>query len=80
MGPRPPIPPDMRLPGPRDHTSPPMNLPPGVHPHPAHGDAYGQAPPNALQYPTGDHSGPRQDANVKQEGPQDSVRPAMAEP
>lgn len=73
MGPRPPIPPDMRLSG-------PMNLPPGVPPHPAQGDPYGQAPPDALQYSAGDHSGPRQDLHVKREGPQDSVRPAMVEP
>lgn len=76
MGPRPPIPPVMRLPGPREFASPPMNLHPGVPPHPSHGDAYGQASPNALQYSAGGHSGP----SVKQEDPQDSVRPAMAEP
>ncbi|XP_044025981.1 transport and Golgi organization protein 1 homolog isoform X2 [Siniperca chuatsi] len=81
MGPRPPIPPDMRFPGPRDHTSPPMNLPPGVLPHPAHpGDAYSQAPPNALQNSAGAHTGPGQDLHVKQEAPQDSVRPAMVKP
>lgn len=80
MGPRPPIPPDMRLLGPRDHTSPPMNLPPGIPPHPAHGDVYGQGPPDALPYSVGAPSGPRQDVLVKQEGPQDSVRPAMVEP
>lgn len=79
MGPRPPIPPDMRPPGPRDHSGPPMNMPPGVPPHPAPGDAYPQAPPNALQYPAGSH-GPRQDPHAKQDGSQDSERPAMAEP
>ncbi|XP_042359869.1 transport and Golgi organization protein 1 homolog, partial [Plectropomus leopardus] len=77
MGPRPPVPPDMRYPGPRDHPSPPMNLPPGVPPHPAHGDAYGHAPPDALH---NSHSGPRQDLHVKQEAPQDSARPAMVKP
>ena len=80
MGPRPPIPPDMRFPGPRDHTGAPMNLPPGVPPHPAHGDAYSQAPPDALQNSAGAHSGPGQDLHVKQEAPQDSVRPAMVKP
>ncbi|XP_076612262.1 transport and Golgi organization protein 1 homolog isoform X2 [Chaetodon auriga] len=80
VGPRPPIPPDMRFPGPRDHTSPPMNLPPGVPPHLAHGDAYGQAPPDALQNSAGAHSGPRQDLHMKQEAPQDSARPAMVKP
>uniref|UniRef100_UPI0037E79830 transport and Golgi organization protein 1 homolog isoform X2 n=1 Tax=Semicossyphus pulcher TaxID=241346 RepID=UPI0037E79830 len=75
MGPRPPIPPDMRYPG------PPMNLPPGVPPHPAHpGDAYGQAPPDALQNSAGPHSGPGQGPYVKQEAPQDSGRPAMVKP
>lgn len=76
MGPRPPIPPDMGLPGPRELTNPPMNRHPGVPPHPSHGDVYGQAPHNALQYSAGDHSS----TGVKQEDPQDSVRPAMAEP
>ncbi|XP_045916097.1 transport and Golgi organization protein 1 homolog isoform X2 [Micropterus dolomieu] len=81
MGPRPPIPPDMRFPGPRDHTSPPMNLPPGVLPHPAYpGDAYSQGPPNALQNSSGAQTGPGQDLHVKQEAPQDSVRPAMVKP
>ncbi|KAG7999533.1 Transport and Golgi organization protein 1-like protein [Nibea albiflora] len=56
MGPRPSIPPDMRFPGPRDHTSPPMSLPPGVPPHPLHGDAYGQPPPNAIQNSAGGHT------------------------
>ncbi|KAL6095814.1 mia3 [Pungitius sinensis] len=51
MGPRPPVPHDMRYPGPRDHNSPPMNLPPGVAPH-------GHGPPDSLQ---NSHSGPRQD-------------------
>ncbi|XP_059211792.1 transport and Golgi organization protein 1 homolog isoform X2 [Centropristis striata] len=77
MGPRPPIPPDMRYPGPRDHSGLPMNLPPGVPPHPAHGDAYGHAPPDALH---NSHSGPGQDLHVKQEAPQDSARPAMVKP
>ncbi|KAM6906332.1 transport and Golgi organization protein 1 homolog isoform 2-T2 [Lycodopsis pacificus] len=67
MGPRPPVPLDMRYPGPRDHNSPPMNLPPGAPPHPAHG----HAPPDALH---NSHSGPRQDLHVKQEAPQDSAR------
>ncbi|KAI3364192.1 hypothetical protein L3Q82_011007 [Scortum barcoo] len=81
MGPRPPMPPDMRFPGPRDHTSPPMNLPPGVPPHPAHpGEAYGPAPPSALQNSAGAHSGPGQDLHTKQEAPQDSARPAMVKP
>ncbi|KAG8011441.1 Transport and Golgi organization protein 1-like protein [Nibea albiflora] len=80
MGPRPSIPPDMRFPGPRDHTSPPMSLPPGVPPHPLHGDAYGQPPPNAIQNSAGGHTGPGQDLHVKQEAPQDSARPAMVKP
>ncbi|XP_071323811.1 transport and Golgi organization protein 1 homolog isoform X1 [Trachinotus anak] len=81
LGPRPPVPPDMRFPGPRDHTIPPMDLPPGIPPHPAHpGDAYGQAPPNALHNSAGARSGPGQDLHVKQEAPQDSARPAMVKP
>ncbi|XP_034556078.1 transport and Golgi organization protein 1 homolog isoform X2 [Notolabrus celidotus] len=81
MGPRPPFPPDMRFPGPRDPNGPPMNLPPGVHPHPSHpGDAYGQAPPDALQSSAVAHSGPGQGPHVKQEVPQDSGRPAMVKP
>ncbi|XP_019132564.2 transport and Golgi organization protein 1 homolog isoform X3 [Larimichthys crocea] len=80
MGPRPPMPPDMRFPGPRDHTSPPMNLPPGVPPHPLHGDAYAQPPPNAIQNSAGGHTGPGQDLHVKQEAPQDSARPTMVKP
>uniref|UniRef100_A0A3Q3KZQ1 Ring finger protein 8 n=1 Tax=Mastacembelus armatus TaxID=205130 RepID=A0A3Q3KZQ1_9TELE len=39
VGPRPPFPADMRLPGPRDHTVPPMDMPPGVPPQ--SGEAYG---------------------------------------
>lgn len=73
MGPRPPVPHDIRYPGPRDHNSPPMNLPPGVPPQ-AHGEAYGHGPPDALQ---NSHGGPRQDPHVKQEAPQDS---AMVKP
>ncbi|XP_044185946.1 transport and Golgi organization protein 1 homolog isoform X2 [Thunnus albacares] len=80
MGPRPPIPPDMRFPGPRDHASPPMDLPPGVPPHPGHGVAYGQAPPEALQNSAGAHTGPGQDLPLKQEASQDSARPAMVKP
>nr|XP_046230060.1 transport and Golgi organization protein 1 homolog isoform X2 [Scatophagus argus] len=80
MGPRPPIPHDMRFPVTRDHTSPPMNLPPGVPPHPTPGDAYSQAPPDALQNSAGDHTGAGQDLHVKQDAPQDSVRPAMVKP
>ncbi|XP_019953132.2 transport and Golgi organization protein 1 homolog isoform X2 [Paralichthys olivaceus] len=81
IGPRPPFPPDMRFPGPRDHMNPPMDLPPGIPTHPAHpGDAFGQAPPNALHNSAGAHSGPGQDLRVKQEAPQDSARPAMAKP
>lgn len=79
MGPRPSNFPDMRFPGPRDPNGPPMSLPPGVPPHPPHpGDAYGQAPPDALQ--SSAHSGPGQGPHVKQEAPQDSGRPAMAKP
>ncbi|CAG09193.1 unnamed protein product, partial [Tetraodon nigroviridis] len=74
MGPRLPFPPDMRPPG------PPMNLPPGVPPHLTHGNIYGQAPPDSLQYPAGAPSSPRQDRHLKQEGPQDSARPATVEP
>lgn len=61
-----------------------MSLPPGVPPHPAHGDpysqGYGQAPPEALQNSAGAQGGPGQDLHVKQEAPQDSVRPAMVKP
>uniref|UniRef100_A0A1A7YR39 Melanoma inhibitory activity family, member 3 n=1 Tax=Iconisemion striatum TaxID=60296 RepID=A0A1A7YR39_9TELE len=73
MGPRPPFPPpDMRYQGPRDLTSPPKDLPPGVPPFPAHpGDTYSQAGPQ---------SGPGQAPHTKQEAPQDSARPAMVEP
>ncbi|XP_034756776.1 transport and Golgi organization protein 1 homolog isoform X2 [Etheostoma cragini] len=77
MGPRPPVPPEMRYPGARDHTSPPMHLPQGVPPHPSHGDAYGHSPPDALQ---NSHTGPGLDLHVKQETPQDSARPAMVKP
>uniref|UniRef100_A0A668A1S9 Transport and Golgi organization protein 1 homolog n=2 Tax=Myripristis murdjan TaxID=586833 RepID=A0A668A1S9_9TELE len=84
LGPRPPFPPDVRFPGPRDHTYPPAHLPPGgVAPHPPHGDAYVQSPPDAPQNSVGGHSGPGQgqDLSMKQgPAPQDSVRPAMAEP
>uniref|UniRef100_A0A674NBD7 Transport and Golgi organization protein 1 homolog n=2 Tax=Takifugu rubripes TaxID=31033 RepID=A0A674NBD7_TAKRU len=74
MGPRLPIPPDMRLPG------QPMNLPPGMPPHPPQGDIYSQAPPDGLHYSAGGPSSPRQDRHLKQEGPQDSARPKMVEP
>ncbi|XP_068432806.1 transport and Golgi organization protein 1 homolog isoform X2 [Clinocottus analis] len=78
MGPRPPVPLDMRYPGPRDHNSPPTNLPPGAQLHPAHGDTYGPTPPDTLH---NSHTGPRpQDLHVKQEAPQDSARPAMVKP
>ncbi|XP_047429204.1 transport and Golgi organization protein 1 homolog isoform X2 [Mugil cephalus] len=82
MGPRPPLPPDMRFPGPRSYPGPPMDLPPGVPPHPSHpGEAYGRpAPPSALQNSTGPHSGPGQDLQEKQEAPQDSARPEMVKP
>ncbi|XP_047184518.1 transport and Golgi organization protein 1 homolog isoform X2 [Scophthalmus maximus] len=74
-GPRPLLPHDMRFPGPRDHVGPPMDLPPGVLPHPAHpGDGYGPGPRDAL------HSGPGQDPRLKQEAPQDSTRPEMVQP
>ncbi|CAK6962725.1 transport and Golgi organization protein 1 homolog [Scomber scombrus] len=74
MGPRPFIPPDMRFPGPRDHPSAPMDLPPGVPPHPGHGVAYGQAPPDALHNSAGAHTGPGQEAS------QDSSRAATVKP
>ncbi|XP_051792699.1 transport and Golgi organization protein 1 homolog isoform X2 [Acanthochromis polyacanthus] len=81
VGLRPPFPPDMRFSGSRDHTSPPVNLPPGVQPHPVHpGDAYGQAAPNALQNSAGTHNVPGQDVHVKQEALQDSARPAVVKP
>uniref|UniRef100_A0A3P8SPG1 MIA SH3 domain ER export factor 3 n=1 Tax=Amphiprion percula TaxID=161767 RepID=A0A3P8SPG1_AMPPE len=77
----PPIPPDMRFSGSRDHTSPPVNLPAGVQPHPVHpGDAYGQAAPNALQNSAGTHNVPGQDVHVKQEALHDSARPAVVKP
>ncbi|XP_028997454.1 transport and Golgi organization protein 1 homolog isoform X2 [Betta splendens] len=78
IGPRQPLPPDMRFPGPHDHTRSPMDMPPGAPPHPA--NAYGQAPPSALHNSVGAHSGPRQDLHMKQEAPQDSVKPAMVKP
>lgn len=74
MGARLPVPPDMRLPG------QPVNLPQGIPPHPTQGDIYSQAPPSALHYSAGAQSSPRQDRHLKQEGPQDSARPAMVEP
>ncbi|XP_053300571.1 transport and Golgi organization protein 1 homolog isoform X1 [Pleuronectes platessa] len=81
IGPRPPFHPDMRFPGPRDHINPPMDLPPGVQPHPAHpGDAFRQAPPHALHNSAGAPSGPGLDPRVRPEAPQDSARPAMAQP
>nr|XP_020459511.1 melanoma inhibitory activity protein 3 isoform X3 [Monopterus albus] len=75
IGPRPPIPPDMRFPRPREPTSPPRSLPPGVPPHP--GDVYDQAPPNLLHNSAGAHSGPGQYLQVKQEASQNS---AMVKP
>ncbi|XP_053192758.1 transport and Golgi organization protein 1 homolog [Scomber japonicus] len=80
MGPRPLIPPDMRFPGPRDHPSAPMDLPPGVPPHPGHGVAYGQAPPDALHNSAGAHTGPGQDRPLKQEASQDSARAGTVKP
>ncbi|KAM4600881.1 transport and Golgi organization protein 1 homolog isoform 2-T2 [Polymixia lowei] len=84
MGPRPPFPPDMRFPGPRDHAYPPVHLPPGgVPPHVPHGDSFVQAPLEAPHIPVGPYAGPGQgqDLSMKQDAaPQDSVRPAMAEP
>lgn len=78
VGPRQLLPPDMRLPGPHNHTRPPMDVPPGAPPHPA--DAYGGAPSSALHNSLGAHSGPGQDLHMKQEAPQDSVKPAMSKP
>lgn len=81
MGPRPPFPPDMRFPLPRDHPGQPVDLPLGAPPHPAHpGDAYGPPAPDALQNSVAAHSIPRQDLHVKQEAPQDSARPEMVKP
>ncbi|KAK5604503.1 hypothetical protein CRENBAI_016115 [Crenichthys baileyi] len=83
LGPRPPHPPDMRFPGPRNHITPPMDLPPGVPPPgvlplPAHtGDGYGHGAPSNPQNSVGPQSGPDQDVHMKQEAPQDSVRPGM---
>ncbi|KAM4713284.1 transport and Golgi organization protein 1 homolog isoform 2-T2 [Anableps anableps] len=79
LGPRPLIPHDMRFPGPRDHISPPMDLPPGapppgVLPLPSHP---GQGAPSNPQNSVGPQSGPGQDTHTKQEAPQDSVRPGM---
>ncbi|XP_054617733.1 transport and Golgi organization protein 1 homolog [Dunckerocampus dactyliophorus] len=65
MGPRPPFPPDMRFPGPRDHLGPPMDLPPGVLPHPGRSEAFGH--PGAR---------PSQDPPPKQEASQDSASQA----
>lgn len=80
IGPRPPFPPDMRFPGPRDRAYPPVDLPPGVAPHLGYGDSFVPSPHDALQNSVGPHTGPRQDPPMKQETPQDSARPAMAEP
>ncbi|XP_060946950.1 transport and Golgi organization protein 1 homolog isoform X2 [Limanda limanda] len=81
IGPRPPFHPDMRFPGPRDHINPPMDLHPGIPPHPAHpGDAFGQAPPHALHNSAGAPSGPGLDPRMRPDAPQDSARPAMAQP
>ncbi|KAM4529663.1 transport and Golgi organization protein 1 homolog isoform 3-T3 [Fundulus diaphanus] len=78
LGPRPPLPPDMRFLGPRDHMGPPMDLPPGVPPPPAHpGDGHGQGAPSHPQNSAGPQSGPGQDTHMRQEAPQDSVRPGM---
>ncbi|MEQ2157289.1 hypothetical protein GOODEAATRI_000340 [Goodea atripinnis] len=83
LGPLPPLPPDMRFPGPRNRITPPMDLPPGVPPPrvlplPAHtGDGYGQGAPSNPQNSVGLQSGPGQDVHLKQEAPQDSVRPGM---
>ncbi|XP_014866770.1 PREDICTED: melanoma inhibitory activity protein 3 isoform X1 [Poecilia mexicana] len=79
LGPRPLTPHDMRFPGPRDHISPPMDLPPGVPPPgrpplPAHP---GQGAPSNPQNSAGPQSGPAPDTHLKQEAPQDSVRPGM---
>ncbi|XP_032440477.1 transport and Golgi organization protein 1 homolog isoform X2 [Xiphophorus hellerii] len=79
LGPRPLIPHDMRFPGPRDHISPLMDLPPGVPPPgglplPAHP---GQGLPSNPQNLAGPQSGPAPDTHLKQEAPQDSVRPGM---
>ncbi|XP_054910205.1 transport and Golgi organization protein 1 homolog isoform X2 [Poeciliopsis prolifica] len=79
LGPRPLVPHDMHFPGPRDHMSPPMDLPPGVPPPgapplPAHP---GQGLPSNPQNSAGPHSGPTPDTHLKQEAPQDSVRPGM---
>uniref|UniRef100_A0A087YLV0 Transport and Golgi organization protein 1 homolog n=1 Tax=Poecilia formosa TaxID=48698 RepID=A0A087YLV0_POEFO len=67
LGPRPLTPHDMRFPGPRDHISPPMDLPPGVPPPgrpplPAHP---GQGPPGNLQNSAGPQSGPAPDTHQK---------------
>lgn len=79
VGPRPAVPPDVRFPGPRDHTGPPMDLPPVVPPFP--GDAYSQATPNAIQNSAGRQSGSGQDLHTRQEPPpQDSARPALIKP
>ncbi|CAG5927905.1 unnamed protein product [Menidia menidia] len=73
LGPRPPIP----FPGMR-HPSPHMDLPPGVPPPSVHpGGVYGQPAPSALQNSAG---GPGQEHSVKQEAPQDSARPPVAQP
>ncbi|KAF7661589.1 hypothetical protein LDENG_00257770 [Lucifuga dentata] len=80
MGPRPPFPPDLRFPGPRDHPYPPADMPLGVPPLPRQGDTFVQAPHDALQNSVGSHAGPGQNLPPQREAPQDSARPAMAEP
>ncbi|XP_051908364.1 melanoma inhibitory activity protein 2 isoform X2 [Hippocampus zosterae] len=73
LGPRPPFPPDMRFPGPREHSGLPPNMPPVVPPHPGHSEAFGQPPAGAPRTSAG---GPP----PKREASQDSARPDMVEP
>ncbi|XP_061667776.1 transport and Golgi organization protein 1 homolog isoform X2 [Syngnathoides biaculeatus] len=68
MGLRPPFPPDMRFPGPREHSGPSADLPPGVPPHLGHNEAFGNR-----------HS-PAGGPPPKREASQDSARPTMVEP
>nr|XP_061806744.1 transport and Golgi organization protein 1 homolog [Nerophis lumbriciformis] len=73
MGPRPSFPPDVRFPGPREHSSHLADLPPGVPPQFRHSEAFGQPPANAPH-------GSVEAVPPKQEASQDSGRPSMVEP
>ncbi|XP_024912855.1 transport and Golgi organization protein 1 homolog isoform X2 [Cynoglossus semilaevis] len=77
IGPRPPMHPDMRFPGSRDHSRLPLDLPHPHHPD----DIYRHAlPPSIHQNSVAPHSLPGQDPTVQQAAPQDSAGPAVVKP